>query len=435
MLFRLLLATLLATLALPAAAQDTGQIVAVAKSLEASSDELQKIDRAFDQPSDEAERRDLRDRASAVRQSVGDAVALLDPQLAAVDARLGQLGSPTPGVTEAPDIVAQRKLLGQQRSTIDSAIKRGKLIGVEAGQLVDEINQSQAQAFGERMSAAVASPLSPAFWTATMKAAPRDLRRIQRFATATVAQARTALRGGDGWQAAIGLAAALLLIGPVRLALRRAGRDRLIAHAPASRVRRSALALWLVIVGMLVPGFAAVALVQGLRWADMLAPSTALVADDFVRASFVFSLVSSLGGALLLRRQQSWRLLPIGDETADALRPWTWAIAGLGFCGILLIGFNDAVGASYPAREMTDGLLAVLHCGLTAGILFTIGRLRRALHAPVAGEEDAPPPSHTGVALLSLACWLLTVISLGALLLGYINLSLFISRTLIWVAI
>ncbi|TVV70004.1 mechanosensitive ion channel family protein [Sphingomonas solaris] len=428
----MLIVALLANLALPALAQDTNQIVAVGKSLEAASRDLQAVDQAFDQPTEEAERRDLRDRASTVRQSVNDAVALLEPQLAAVDARLGQLGTPTPGVTEAPDIRAQRGLLAQQRSTIDSAIKRGRLIGVEAGQLVDEINQSQAQAFGERMSAAVASPLSPGFWTATLKAAPRDIRRVMRVTAAGVTQVRQALRDDHGWQAGAGLVVALLLLGPLRLMLRRLGRERLIAHAPASRVRRSGLALWLVLVGMLLPGFAAVALMQGLRWAGMLTPAWNLVAVCFVRATFVFGLVSALGGALLLRRQQSWRLLPIGDATADALRPWTWAAAGLGFVGVMLIGFNEAVGASYAARAVADGLLAILHCVLIAGILLTIGRLRAR---SAGGEEEAPPASHTGLALLSLACWLLTCVSLGALLLGYVNLSLFVSRMVVWVAV
>jgi small-conductance mechanosensitive channel len=67
-------------------------------------------------------------------------------------------------VDEAPDIQAQRKLLAQQSSTIDPAIKRGKLLSTEADQLGTEIGQTQADAFSEKMSQRVASPLSTQFW-------------------------------------------------------------------------------------------------------------------------------------------------------------------------------------------------------------------------------------------------------------------------------
>jgi hypothetical protein len=48
-------------------------------------------------------------------------------------------------------------LLAQQSSTIDSAIKRGKLLSTEADQLGTEIGQTQADAFSEKMSQRVAS--------------------------------------------------------------------------------------------------------------------------------------------------------------------------------------------------------------------------------------------------------------------------------------
>jgi potassium efflux system protein len=428
----LLMLFIAAALAVPAAAQDNGQIVAIADTLDKASQDLGAIDQAFDQRTDKAERRDLRDRASAVQKSVADAVTQLTPQLVAVDARLGQLGAPTPGVTEAADIRAQRRLLGQQRSTIDSAIKRGRLLTVEAGQLVDEIAQSEAQAFGERMSASVGSPLSPAFWSAIFQAAPRDLRRIIRFAHAGIAQAQGALHGRQTLPAAFGILVALLLVGPGKLMLNRFGRERVIAQAPGNRVRRSALALWLTLVGTLVPGVAALALVQGLRWSQMLNPGWDIVADRFVRAIFIASLISALGGALLLRKRPSWRLLPVSDATADALRPWTWAAAALALVVILLLGFNDAVGASYPARAAADTALAVLHIAVIAGTLLTIGRLRAAKAVAPAGEA---PAAQTGLAMLSLACWLLTCAAIGALVFGYVNLALFVVQILVWLAV
>ena len=91
------------------------------------------------------------------------AVADLNEQLALVNARITGLGTPTPGEVEAPELVAQRKALSTLRSTLDAAIKRGRLAGVEAGQLIDEIDQSKAAQFNEKLSSKAPSPLSPAF--------------------------------------------------------------------------------------------------------------------------------------------------------------------------------------------------------------------------------------------------------------------------------
>ncbi|MGO7251619.1 DUF3772 domain-containing protein, partial [Rhizobium brockwellii] len=93
----------------------------------------------------------------------------LTEQLALVNARITGLGTPTPGEVEAPELVAQRKALSTLRSTIDAAIKRGRLAGVEAGQLVDEIDQSKAAQFNEKLSSKTPSPLSPAFWSIVLE--------------------------------------------------------------------------------------------------------------------------------------------------------------------------------------------------------------------------------------------------------------------------
>ena len=52
---------------------------------------------------------------------------------ALIDARIGQLGPVTPGVVEAPDIRAQRKLLAQQRSTVDFGDQARQAAGRRGG--------------------------------------------------------------------------------------------------------------------------------------------------------------------------------------------------------------------------------------------------------------------------------------------------------------
>src|ERR1700756_2641375 len=185
----LFLSLLVAT---PAIAQEVDPIASPMQALDQAADEFQAIDSAFNERTNTAERQSLANRANAVKQTADAQVSLLSTQLGLIDARIGQLGPVTPGVVEAPDIRAQRKLLSQQRSDVDSAVKRGKLLSVEAEQLAVEIGESQANAFSERMSEQVASPLTPSFWTALLHAAPRDGRRITAFLGVELG----AMRGG-----------------------------------------------------------------------------------------------------------------------------------------------------------------------------------------------------------------------------------------------
>src|ERR1700761_9078409 len=183
-MLRALLLLLSIALAMPAAAQDADPIIASVKALDQASNDYQSIDSAFNGRATSSEAQTLKDRASAVKQTASTQVTILRAQLQLVDARVAQLGPVTPGVTETPDITAQRKLLAQQRSTVDSAIKRGKLLGTEADQLATEIGQSQADAFSERVSVRVASPLSTRFWAGLMRSLPRDSRRLSSFVKA-----------------------------------------------------------------------------------------------------------------------------------------------------------------------------------------------------------------------------------------------------------
>lgn len=430
MIARLLLALSL-FLAAPALAQDADPIATATQSLDSAAAEFQAIDGAFNGDMSPAERQGLQDRTATVKQATTASVATLTTQLGLIDARIGQLGPVTPGVVEAPDIRAQRKLLAQQRSTVDSAIKRGKLLGVEADQLAVEIGESQANAFSEKMSQRVASPLTPPFWTALLHAAPRDGRRIAAFLDAEGDAIRHGLASGGIVAALIGLGIAIGLVGPIRLALRTTGRRYVIEHVPGSRVRRSGLALWRVIVGTFIPGFATVALIEGLRSGGMLAPGWEDFAYHFQRGVFVAALVTSLAGALLQAKQGSWRLVGLSDHSARVLLPWAVAAAGTVLINVVLIAFRDAIRASDPLRAAADSAAALLYIALVLGLLLTIGRLR-SRRTRTDGDEDN---SQAGFAFISLAAWAIVIVAVLALAAGYVSLAYFLSRSVMWVTV
>ena len=415
----------------PAAAQDIDPILVATRALDHDGSEFDAVDAAFNGHTDPAEVQSLQDRADAVQRDSEAQVTALSAQLQLIDARIAQLGPVTPGVVETPDIQAQRKLFARQRSVVDSAIKRGKLLSTEADQLSTEIGRARAEAFSERMSVQVASPLTPAFWQPLFRSLPRDGRRLSAFVAAETQAIENGVMHGGLPAALLGLIVAVVLIWPVRVGLRMAGRRYVIERVPGNRIRRSGLALWLALVGTLVPGFAAVALVSGLRGGGMIAPAWEKVAANFQQTCFVAALIAALGGALLQRRQASWRLIDITDETANRLRPWTIAASAVTVVSGLLIAVRSGVGASGPVQAASEVLSAILYIVLVFGILLAGARLRAgAVRAP-----DDERGGHSVMAFLSLATWAALAVAVVSLATGYVAFGYFLARFTVWIAV
>ncbi|MBS9722363.1 mechanosensitive ion channel family protein [Tianweitania sp. BSSL-BM11] len=432
---KLRLALLVLSLLLPVANHAAAQgdtPAALIEQLTQSETELQAIDRALDRRVGADEQDALRARAVAAQQAATGLAKQLEDQLARIDARLAGIGPVAEGATEAPDISAERADLAQQRANIDAAIKRGRLAGVEAQQLVDEIDHSRAEQFSERISTRVASPLTPRFWVDVADAFPRDARRISSFFSQGMEQIRARWADVLFWPALLGAAGALIVLYPLRRFLKSFGQRFLIEGAPGRRLRRSANALWRIIVGTLTPLLAATLFVQGLRWAGLMADRWTSVADAFVAVSGFAGFVVALGSAVLMRDQPSWRVAPMQDDTASRLTPLSWLLAGTSMFNVLMTAFNTAVGASQPATITLQGLEALLQLLLILAALFILSRLRAAKAASSSASKAT-----TGAvqSLISLLVWILAAVSALALVLGYISFSLFIGQFIGWAAI
>ncbi len=427
----LALALLLLAGARPALAQTT-PVAAASKQIAQAETDLRAVDRALDTRVEPDERSGLRAKADAAQQAARDSATQLQDQLELLDARIEGLGQVAAGTIEAPEIRQQRARLAQERAAIDAAIKRGRLADVEAEQLVDELDRSQAQQLNQQLSARVHSPVTPAFWRAVLQSVPRDVRRIRLFVEQGTDQIRAQSRGGLPWQALVGAALAVFFMFPVRIVGRQLGQRYLIGTAPGHRVRRSGYALWRVLVVTVAPLLAAVAFVQGLRWSGLLPERWSDLLDGLVMATGFSAFTASLAGAVLMRNQPSWRIAPIADETAARIRPLSWLLAGLAFASILADVFNGAVGASTAASTATAAVQALLHLLLIGGFLVLLGRLR----AERVNRDDAGSLSTSAsLGVVTLVAWLLVGMAVAALLLGYVALSLFVARLLVWAVV
>jgi potassium efflux system protein len=422
-------AMLLLALAMPALAQPS-PVDTASRELAGAETDLAAVDSALDGKVDRAGRADLRTRALAAQSDARDAADQLRGQLALVDARIAGLGPPAAGVTEAPDIRAERKALAQARDALDSKVKRGQLIAVEAGQLVAEIDEAQAAEIGQRISVRSPSPVSPAFWEELLSAMPRDARRVATLMRREWSQGDVALRAGKPWTALLGAVLALLLLFPVRQRLRGIGQRYLVSDAPGHRVRRSANAMWRVLIGTAMPTAAAFVFVQGLRWAALIAPAWSQLADALIGAAGFSGFTAAAGAAFLMARQPSWRVVPLTDAVATALRPTVWVFAALTFVVILLDAFNTAIGASPPVLLASQVAEAIANLLLIGGTLLVIGRLRARAAANGADAQEAA--TSVGVGAATVALWLVVTGAGLALLAGYIGLAATVLQFVLW---
>jgi len=402
--------------------------------------ELAAIDRALDTRVDDKDRQELRTRAEAARGTATAAAADLQEQFDLIEARIAQLGPVTAGASETAEIVAERTRLSRQRSVLDSAIKRARLLAIEGQQLVEEIQQSQAEQFSARLSSKVPSPLTPGYWAAVFHAFPRDARRAVGFVTIGVRQIETGLRGTLPWQAILGLLGGYLVLMPGRQAARRLGRRLLIEEAPGQRIRRSANAIWRVLVGTLSPVLAGVLVVQGLRWSGLAPAGWADMLDILVGAGGFAGFAISICGAMLMNSQPSWRIAPIADDAAIRLRPFPPLLGTLSFVMLVTQGFGTAIGASDAAQVAITTLLALLYLMLIAAVLLTIGRLRaeRTAAAEAATGDDASPataPVRTGLGIVMLVTWIAVAAALLALAIGYVQFGLLVGQLIVWLVL
>lgn len=434
-LLSLLFAAVLLFGALPAGAQIIPPAAISAQIAQAEKD-VRSVDRELDARDGPGDTAALRATALAAQQTVRASASNLQDQLGIIDARIAGLGPVAAGSAEAPEIQRERKRLAQSRAAIDAAIKRGRLVEVEAQQLIDEMQRSQADQLNETLSTRTNSPLTPEFWSAVFAALPRDIRRVDLFLSQGATQLLDRWKHGATWQGILATIVAAALLFPLRIRLRQLGQRYLIGTAPGHRVRRSGFALWRVLVGTVMPTLAALALVEGIRWSHALPARWDGLLDGLVLASGFAAFTVAVSGAVLMRQQPSWRVTPISDETANRVRALAWPLALIAFGSILLDAFNRCVGASPAAWTTAEVVEALLHLLWIGTFLLVLGRLR-AQRAEREEQEDSAQEAATsaGLGALVLVAWLLVAAAVLALAIGYISLSLFVARLIIWVVL
>jgi potassium efflux system protein len=380
---------------------------------------------------------ELKSRLAAiapVQAKIAAALGVLTPRLGDIDARLAQLGPPPgPGQPpEDPDNAAARAKLARFRGQVDSEIKQGKLLTVEAGQLAKSLADRIRENFAARLWTQSRSIADPTLWRDFAGAAPSDLVRFRNALNEQshifAASAKSPSQIIYWLLAAI---VALLLLGPARVWLNRVGYRRAIAAAP-NDLRRSALAFWRVVVATATPMVAALVL-RG-AFTDSLTPAFEDAAGLAIRVIVFAAMLQGLGKAILSPRNAALRLAPIPDRVVARLAPFPALIGAAAGLASLVGGINSIFAASLPTSIAGDCLTLLAEIAAVGGALAMVGRARHEhLTARAETATQGAARSRLPWILAALAAWLALAAALVALLTGFLALSSFLMRETIWI--
>ncbi len=435
----LLGATLAMWLALvsPACGQSSTPIAAIATQVDQYDTALRTIAHdAHDPKLDDAA---LRDKAAAIGpidQALDAIVADLSARTSAIDARLGELGPPPAAgqPPESPEISQERANLVAIRQAIDTQARQAKVLTVVTDQLTTALADRRRALFSTRLWTASRSILDPRLWIDFGQTVPLDAARLGNFTKAQARQFVTAAHGSTaglaGWL--ISVVVAGLLVFPGGYLLLRLGDRYAAGIETASRLRRSARALWIVCVIMALPLVAGWVIRVTLGTGGALTPPMDSGLALVIRATGFSALLYGLARALLSIGKPSWRMAPISDDHAEKLRHYPAVTALAVGLANAVAGLNSNFGMSLSTSIVTDAVTVLIELAIIGRVLTVIAMGRDGAGADPA--DAATRRSQVPWAIAALASWLGLIGAVGAAVLGYLALATFLVREMVWSA-
>lgn len=368
---------------------------------------------------------------SANADTLGQALV---PQRQQLDAQLAVLG-PAPkadsGMKETPEVTRKRRTLEGQKSKLDDQIEQAFAIKNGGQVLSSQIVNLRRDNLKNQLALNSGSILGPRFWSPLVSVQDLDGEKLGAFRDEL--QAAAALSWEPGWRiGTVGWMLAALLV----MTLGRRYSEEFLAWVsihklPEGRLRRSflaaAIALTTLAAVVLAFNFTALALTRR----DAVSDDVQGFVDRLVELSVFCGLIAGLGRAFLSTRRPSWRLPPISDPVAQALKPFPPITAVLVFIFQTVEALNYSVGTSLNTTIVANGLTALLIGTTTLAVSMRTNRMRRRM----ALDGNPPEARSTLVGLIQMGLTLTGVAILTTLVIGYVTLGRFLSYEVIWCGI
>ncbi|MET3553701.1 DUF3772 domain-containing protein [Burkholderia sp. 567] len=390
-------------------------------------------DRIKQQTSNATNSKELDGLGEATQELSADVEKLqseLAPQRTQIQAQLDVLGPPpAPGASpETPAVAQQRATLNARKTQIEAALKQAADQKANLANLNDQFAKLHRSLLRNQLAFRSGSIFGAQFWLPLFHLSPDDVQRLDDFND----ELRDMLR--SSWTPGQRAITTLLLIAALAVWL---GGRRLVERGlawfclnrlPPTRLRRSALALATAFSTLLATAVAVQVLYLALARHYELTPSMNDLWDQFAKLAVTCALIAGLGRALLCTKHPSWRLPALADPVALAMRPFPGVLAALLLMSGTLESINRIVDTSLSVTLLGRGIVSLVVALTVGASILRANRVRTAL----AASGEAPEERSTLAGLIHAGVTLAIVVSLVALLIGYITVARFITYELVW---
>jgi small-conductance mechanosensitive channel len=359
-------------------------------------------------------------------------VSLL-PRQAQLKAQLGVLGTAPTGRTapEKADIVQQRSLLAEQKNQVDAALSALAQLKEHAVDLIAQISLIRRNLLENELTLSTRSILSPDFWAPIVDLPMDDRKRLGLFFQQVAGAGALAWLPGQRLFTTLLVLLALIIWTPGRKFVERGLFWVCIHRMPDGRLRRSSLALASVLATLLTTACSLQLLFYACTRHVPLPPMLATFSAEFEKVVYTCVMISGLSRALLSTHHPSWRLPPIANPVALALKPFPRLLAGTLLLLMTLVQIINVTAMSGPTVIAGRGIIALAVTGIVTTALWRGGKVRRAVVAAGEAPETGSPVTGLIYTVASIAVFM----AVGALLTGYISLGRFITYELVWILI
>ncbi|MBK5142263.1 mechanosensitive ion channel family protein [Budviciaceae bacterium BWR-B9] len=375
----------------------------------------------------------LNTQALEVSHKADEYISILTPVLTQIQAQLDVIGpAPAPGaLDETPEVTKQRTALNADKAATEKKLEHSQTLKTNASNLSKQIIELRRNALKTQLALNSGSILGPRFWAPIFSPQVDDRTKIASFSqqlSDNIAQA---------WQPdrLFGSIALMVLAIAVWVYARKYLEKALVWLSiwgfPDGRLRRTFLAFATVIVTVITLYGGANLLYLVFARNNTLPPLVDNFANGLLGLTIFSGLIAGLGRALLSIQRPSWRLVPMPDMIASALKPYPSGIAILLMFFGTLEQLNNVIGSSVSAAIFSNGIASLLIALLVWRATRRTNRIRREMVA--LGEPLEPRTSMAS--LIHLVVSAVSVAIVLALLIGYIPLARFLTYELVWVGI
>ncbi|AIO38731.1 mechanosensitive ion channel family protein [Burkholderia cenocepacia] len=373
---------------------------------------------------------ELGDATQELSADVDKLQSQLVPQRTQVQAQLDVLGPPpAPGASpETPAVAQQRAALNARKAQIDAALKQVADQKTNLSNLNDQFAKLHRSLLRNQLAFRSGSIFGAQFWLPLFHLSPDDVRRLEDFNDELRDMLRSSWTPGQRAITTLLLIAALAAWLGGRRIVERGLAWVCLNRLPPTRLRRSALALSTALATLLATAVAVQILYLALARHYELTPSMTDLWDQFAKLAVTCALIAGLGRALLCTKHPSWRLPALADPVALAMKPFPGVLAALLLISGTIESINRIVDTSLSVTLFGRGIVSLVVALTVGASILRANRVRSAL----AASGEAPEDRSTLAGLIHAGVTVAIVVSLVALLIGYITVARFITYELVW---